>query len=121
MRMRGLAQAAPEGSTLLGRAKGLGGCVAVEIIARQRHRILAAGQLELEDALVIVPEGMFASLQVIAPHAAKAVIIKRAGAVRVRGEAVMPMAQRFGVVQPPHLQIGGVKLRDLDCGGLFSI
>ncbi len=52
-------------------------------------------------------KGDFAGDQIIAPHAAEPIIIKRAGLVDIGHEAIMPMAQGAGVMQPPALNIAG--------------
>ena len=85
----------------------------VEVVAGERHGLLPAGKLDLKDALPVVAERVFAGLEVVAPHPAEAVVVERAGAVLVRGEAVVPVAQRLGVMQAPDLDVGGVEVSAL--------
>ena len=62
-----------------GRSPDGGGVAATfrldQIIARERHGILAPRQLDLEDHLVHVPEGDLAAGEIELPHAAEAVIV----------------------------------------------
>ena len=71
-------------------------------------------QLYLEHDLSVQSKGHLAGDQVVAPHPAEPVIVQRAGLVDPIHESIMPMTQRFGIVQPPHLDIGGDQRGVLD-------
>src|SRR6185503_19238905 len=91
------------------------GCSAVRtlpiehVIAGERHGILAFGDLHLEHHLVPIAERHLAALQIELPHAAEPLVIDLRHARAVRLEAVVPVLQRVGVMQPQDLDVGDVQ------------
>ena len=84
------------------------------VIVGQRHRVLGPGDLDLEDGGIEIAETDFADCQIILPQAEKPLVVKDDGLFPVGLETLAPMAQRFGVMQPQDLDIGGPKPGLLD-------
>ncbi len=67
-------------------------------------------QLELKNTLMVVTECHFTRQKIVPPHPAKPFIVKVARGIDVGHETVVPMAQRFGVMQTPYFDICRIKV-----------
>ena len=64
------------------------------------------GELDLEDHQVLPAEGGLGAGEIELPHPAEALVIDRLGLVAVGEEALAPVLQRLGIVQPQDLDVG---------------
>ena len=71
-------------------------------------------ELDLEDRKAAVAETQFTARQIELEHAAEALVIERGNRIPVRCEAPPPVAKRFGIMQPEHLNIGSQQARTFD-------
>src|SRR5262245_6439494 len=88
--------------------------VVPDVVARDRQRADAFGELELEHDETLVAEGRLRAGEVELPHAAKPFIEDRRRLVPVGQKALAPRAQGLGIVQAQDFDVGDDQLRPLD-------
>src|SRR5262245_36715330 len=72
----------------------------LDVTACHWRRVVSAHQLNLEDHQVLPAEGRFGGRQIELPHPAETLVIDRLGLVAVGEEAVAPVLQSIGVMEP---------------------
>src|SRR5579875_3304612 len=78
-------------------SRGQGRFAGADIIARERHRIDTAGELELGDHQPAMAEAHLAAGEIEFPHAAEPFVIDIADHGPPGEEALAPVAERLGI------------------------
>src|SRR5690606_24062568 len=86
----------------------------LDITARDRHDVVLARQLDLEDDQILPAEGGFRAGEIEIPHAAEALVVDRLGLVTVDEEACPPVLERLGIVEAKDLDVVDHQPRLLD-------
>ena len=84
------------------------------VIACQRQRVAAFGQLDLDVHMAIVAEGAFGGGEIEQPHPVETLVVQRDDPGAFRHAAVVPVADGQRIVQPQHLDVGRPQPRPLD-------
>ncbi|EGO95883.1 hypothetical protein APM_1296 [Acidiphilium sp. PM] len=91
-------------------AQGLSRPLGVDhVVARERSCVLPAGQLDLEDHVVLHLEGKLRTCKVELEHPAEPLVVQRGDGIAVGGEALAPVGERLRIMQPQDLNVGAAQ------------
>ena len=88
--------------------------LARDVVARDRNHALPLGQLDLEYHHVLLAERHLRRREIEFPHAQKRCVVDLLHLLAMREEALAPVLQRLGVVQPQDLDVGDQQPGALD-------
>ncbi len=76
-----------------------------DVVAHDRHGVTSAGQLHVKDELTSRTEHHFGAGEIEFPHPAELLVIHGLDLVAVDLEALTPMGQGRGVMEPQKLEV----------------
>src|SRR5205807_1640732 len=86
----------------------------VHVVARERDPADLLAELELEHDQPVIAERSLEARQIELPHAQEALVEQAQHLAAMGEEALAPVPQGFGIVQPQDLDIGKNEARALD-------